>query len=124
MAYTDFVAQLRARGYQVSEHGGSKVVFPYTIPSGRIAGTQVRVGYEVPLDFPLNPPGGLHVSPRILPLNPQGGQHPNSGISASAFGEAFSGEWEYWSRPMHHWAQTKRTVRDVIAHLSHLMDTL
>lgn len=122
MAYNHFVAQLKALGYQVTEYGGNRVSFPYTIASSRLAGKQIRVGFEVPLDFPLNPPPGPHVSPRILPLNDtQRVNHPNGGIHQSA---GFGDEWEYWSRPMHHWAQTKRTVRDVIAHLNRLMDTL
>jgi hypothetical protein len=124
MGYNDFIIELKTLGFEVMEQGDGRVSFPFLIPTGRLSGTQVRVGYAVPLDFPLVPPPGPHVSPRILPLNPQGGLHPNCGITASAFNDAFGGEWEYWSRPMPHWAQTKRTVRDVLAHLNRLMDTL
>jgi hypothetical protein len=46
--------------------------------------------------------------------------HPNCGVHESPFG----GEWQYWSWPLSYWAQTKRKVRDVLAHVHHLFDTL
>jgi hypothetical protein len=55
-----------------------------------------------------------------LPMNPSGGAHPNCGVHESPFGS----EWQYWSRPLSHWAQTKRKAQDVLRHVHHLFDTL
>lgn len=107
-------------GHQVEDLGTDGVAIPYEIPCGRLAGTKIKLAFAVPGDFPLTPPSGPHVSPRLLPMNPQGGAHPNCGVHESPFG----GEWQYWSRPLSHWAQTKRKVRDVLAHVHHLFDTL
>lgn len=120
MANADFVAQLKELGHQPQEIDGDKVIVPYAVPCGRLAGQQIKLGFVVPGDFSLTPPSGPHVSPRLLPLNPSSGTHPNCGVHESAFG----GEWEYWSRPLSHWAQTKRKVKDVMAHVRHLFDTL
>ena len=50
-----------------------KLVFPYTIEVGRFAEQQIRLGFQVAEDFPMNPPSGPHVSPRLLPINTSGG---------------------------------------------------
>jgi hypothetical protein len=78
------------------------------------------VGFAVPADFNLTPPGGPHVSPRLLPMNSASGLHPHCGVHDSPFGP----DWQYWSRPLSHWAQTQRHVRDIMAHVRHLFDTL
>lgn len=119
MAYQDFVSGLRTGGYGVRELGGNRVTFPYVVPTGRFAGTEIDLGFDVPADFPLTPPGGPHVSPRLLPITNGGGSHPSGGVHTSPFGETF----EYWSRPLSHWPSTKRTVKDVMAHIRHLFDT-
>src|ERR1700687_5293022 len=119
MARADFTEQLRQLGYVVEDLGEGKVAFPYVVPIGRFAGQQVRLGFVVGEDFPLNPPAGPHVSPRILPIQP-GGTHPTGGVNESP---SFGGDWEYWSRPIKHWAETKRTARDVLAHMNRLFDT-
>jgi len=121
MANAEFVRQLREFGYDVQELDGDKVWFPYEIPCGRLATTKIKLGFVVPADFNLTPPSGPHVSPRLLPINASPGTHPNCGIHESPH---FGAEWQYWSRPLNHWAQTKRTVRDVMAHINHLFDTL
>jgi hypothetical protein len=118
MPKAEFVAQLKQMGYEVQELDGNRVAFSYLIPGGRFTGQTIRLGFDVPGDFPANPPSGPHVSPRLLPLQ-QGGTHPNGGIHESPFGS----EWQYWSRPIQHWANTKRTVRDVMAHVNRLFDT-
>lgn len=119
MARTDFVAQLRELGYEVSEIVPRRIVFPYTIESGKFVGQEIRLGFEVPADFGLTPPGGVHVSPRLLPIHP-GGAHPSGGINDSP---NFGIEWEYWSRPLAHWNQTDRSAKAVMAHVRHLFDT-
>ena len=118
MAYADFVAQLRQLGYAVEELGDGKVAFPYLVPSGRFSGEQIKLGFVVLGDFPLTAPSGPHISPRLLPVQ-SGGVHPSGGIHDSPFGP----EWQYCSRPIRHWSYTKRTVKDVMAHIRHLFDT-
>ena len=120
MAVKDFIDGLRAAGYEVTERDGNRVTFPYPVEVGKFAGQTVTIGYEVPGDFPLNAPGGPHVSPRLLPITGGGGAHPLGAVHESpGFGDAF----EYWSRPMHHWGSTKRRAADVLAHLNRLFET-
>jgi hypothetical protein len=121
MPKAEFVKELKELGYDVNELDGDRVWFPYQIPTGRLSGQEIKLGFVVPGDFNLNPPSGPHVSPRLLPMNPTQGPHPARGIHESA---QFGPEWQYWSRPLSHWAQTKRQVRDVMAHIRHLFDTL
>jgi len=118
MAGSDLIEQLKTLGYQVSELGDAKVSFPFVIPTGKFAGQSIKLGFVVPGDFPVTPPSGPHISPRLLP-HQSGGTHPTGGINDSPFGA----EWQYWSRPMPHWNNTKRTARDVMAHVRHLFDT-
>jgi hypothetical protein len=118
MASQDFTEQLKELGVEAKDLGDGKVSFEYIIPTGRFAGHNINLGFIVPNDFSLTPPSGLHVSPRLLPLQP-GGSHPSGGIHESPFGP----DWEYWSRPIPHWKTTRRTVRDVMAHVRHLFDT-
>jgi hypothetical protein len=119
MGPADFTAQLQAMGYSVrSEDKEGFVSFAYTPPLGKFAGRELRIAYQPPGDFPLTPPPGPHVSPRLLAIQ-SGGVHPSGGIHESPLGDA----WHYWSRPMSHWPQSSRTARDVIAHLNHLFET-
>jgi hypothetical protein len=120
MPKAEFITELTQLGYQVEDLEGDRVAIAYEIPCGPKTGQKIKLGFAIPGDFPLTPPSGPHVSPLLLPLNPQSGAHPNCGIHASPFG----GDWQYWSRPLSHWAQTKRTVKDVLAHVRHLFDTL
>ena len=119
MPKEDFVRQLNQMGYEVDDLGGNHIAFQCEIPCGKMAGQKIKLGFDVPQDFPLTPPPGPHVSPRLLP-NQSGGTHPTGGIHDSPFGP----EWQYWSRPISHWSNTKRTVKDVMAHIWHLFDTL
>ena len=119
MAYQDFVNGLKELGYIVEERGGNRVSFTFAVETGRFAGQQVEIGYDIPSDFNLQPPSGPHVKPHLHPVTNGAGTHPTGGVHTSPFGS----DWQYWSRPMHHWANTKRTVRDVIAHLKTLFDT-
>ncbi len=121
MAKADFVNELKQFGCDVQEPDGDRVIFAYEIPCGRLAGQMIKLGFIVPGDFPLTPPSGPHVAPRLLPMNPSAGMHPTCGIHESP---QFGGDWQYWSRPLSHWAQTKRKVKDVMAHIHHLFDTL
>jgi hypothetical protein len=120
MARAEFKKELGELGYEVEELDADRVVFPYEIPCGRLTGQTIKLGFAVPGDFPLNPPSGPHVSPRLLPINTSSGTHPTCGVHESPFGA----DWQYWSRPLSHWAQTKRRVKDVMAHIRHLFDTI
>lgn len=120
MAGSDFISQLRALGYSVTELGGNRVAFPYTVETGKFAGQLIQLGFVVPGDFPLSPPSGPHISPRLLPITNGGGTHPTGAIHPS---QEFGADWEYWSRPLKHWQTTQRKAHDVLAHIRHLFDT-
>src|SRR5438876_10343963 len=118
MARIDFIEHLKALGYAVADHGDGKISIEYLVATGKFADTNIRLGFIPPDAFPLSPPSGPHISPELLPRQ-SGGTHPSGGVNESPFGAG----WQYWSRPMHHWANTKRTVKDVLAHIRHLFDT-
>jgi hypothetical protein len=120
MPASDFIAQLKAMGYEVTEHGDNKVSFPYVVPLGRFMGQEIRLGFVVPPDFHITPPSGPHISPKLLPANPNAGPHSTHGIQDNS---PFGANWQYWSRPIQHWKETNRTVKDVLAHIKHLFDT-
>ncbi len=116
MARKDFAEQLTALGYKVEDRGENRLAFRYTVPVGRFRGQEIWLGLVVADDFPLTPPSGPHVSPRLLPLHPGNDlPHPQGGVHESPFGP----EWQYWSRPFHPWPKTDRTV---VAYLGHIRD--
>ena len=120
MPKDEFVQQLRQMGHAVEDLGENRVAFPYEIPCGKLAGKKINLGFAIPPDFPLAPPSGPHISPRLMP-NQSGGTHPTGGIHDSP---SFGPDWHYWSRPISHWNDTKRTAKDVMAHVRHLFDTI
>jgi hypothetical protein len=105
-----FLAALASCGYTATEQG-EFAVFPYTIEVGRRAGEQVTVGLLAPGDWPLSPPPGPHVSPRL--------GHPGGAVHASPLGA----DWEYWSRPVPDWA-IDRSMRAYLRHLRTLFAQL
>ena len=122
MPRQDFIESLTGLGYSVTDLGNGLVWIPYVIQFGPRIGEEVRLGFQVGDDWPMNPPTGPHVSPQILPINP-GGVHPNGAIQASPFGP----DWEYWSRPYPNppgWASTPRTLITYLRHIAHLFRTL
>jgi hypothetical protein len=120
MALEEFADQLRKMGYEVAVYPDNRVSFPYVVECGKFDGREITLGFVVPTDFPLNPPTGPHVKPRLLPINITQGPHPVHGVHESA---QFGAEWQYWSRPMHHWSKTARTVADVMRHVRRLFET-
>jgi hypothetical protein len=114
-----FAEQLKALGYNVTE-AGDKLSFPFKIQTGKRAGEEVTVGFVVNGDFLLNPPSGPHVRPRLLPIHAAAAPHPVGGVHESPFGA----EWQYWSRPIQHWQETRRNAADYMAHIHRLFDTL
>jgi hypothetical protein len=119
MARQDFIDQLQALGYAVKDHGENRIAFAYTVPVGKFANTEITLGFEVPADFPLTPPSGPHILPRLLPNNTSSSVHPAGGVHNSGFGS----DWHYWSRPFPDWQTTDRSVRIYLAHIRHLFDT-
>ena len=107
MALTDLRDALIAAGHAATINGAF-VTFAYEVPIGAHAGETVMIALQGP-DFPINPPGGVHVSPRL--------QHPGDNAHhASPLGE----DWIYWSRPYPDWAQSSRSVSDYLAHIRKL----
>ncbi|WP_148615481.1 hypothetical protein [Nocardioides rubriscoriae] len=102
------VDDLRTSGYDASlvvSSGAEFIVFDYLIPVGGLIGQTVRIGLQAP-DWPVNPPGGVMVSPRI--------QHPGDDAHhASPLGA----DWIYWSRPFPDWAVGTRTLDEYLTHL-------
>ena len=120
MPRADFVEQLKVLGFNPKDQGNGRIAFEYVVPCGTFSGRKISLGFVVQDDFNLNPPGGLHVAPRLLPLHPSNDlPHPAGGVHESPFGP----DWQYWSRPLSHWARTDRTVRAVMAHVRRLFDT-
>jgi hypothetical protein len=114
-----FADQLRDLGYTVTEDG-TKVSFPFKVETGKRAGEEIRIGFVTNPDFLLNPPSGPHVCPRLLPIHPQEAPHPVGGVHESDFGK----DWQYWSRPIKHWGETRRNAADYMAHIHRLFETL
>jgi len=121
-----FVDGLRMAGREptVLNSTGGHVFFPYRVQSGRFAGQEVRLGFIVPPDFPLSPPGGPQVSPMIHPLKSDG-LHPTGRIHQGdpEFAQKAGGEWQYWSRPYPNWNTTAKTVEAYLTHIWHLWDS-
>ncbi|MER6442186.1 hypothetical protein ABT275_38515 [Streptomyces sp. NPDC001185] len=107
-------AGLLAAGYKpqhITASGGEFVAFDYIVETGLRAGTTVRVALQAPADFPVTPPTGPQVSPRL--------GHPDGAVHASPVGD----DWEYWSRPASNWA-ADRSVRGYLRHLRTLFAQL
>lgn len=120
MGKQTFIEQLRVMGFNVTELGDDKLAFSYTIPVGKFRGQQIMLGFKVGADFPVTPPSGPHVKPRLLPLHPGNDlPHPHGGVHESPFGP----EWEYWSRPFPGWPGTDRSAGAYMAHIRNLLDT-
>jgi hypothetical protein len=120
-----FNAGLSALGYSPTIVAGTTdhVAFDYMVQTGKYAGTQFRLGFAVPPDFPLTAPSGPHVSPRIHP-NSSVQSHPTGAISDSGtFQGKAGGDWHYWSRPFKAWGQSKKTAAAYMSYISHLWDT-
>jgi hypothetical protein len=104
------LAGLAAAGYTV-EQQGDFAVFDYVIEVGPRAEETVRIGLALVQDWPLSPPPGPHVRPRL--------GHPEGAVHNSPLGV----EWEYWSRPAPNWS-VDRTVRGYLRHLRTLFSQL
>lgn len=99
-----FKAQLEEMDYEPElltgsvAPSGDVLVFEYEVEAGPLAGELVKIGLRPPPDFPITPPGGPLVSPRILPINPnQGSGHPCGAVHVAETGGLRDpeGAWEY-----------------------------
>jgi hypothetical protein len=117
MGREKFKEGLAALGYAVEFRDQDKILFTFVIPEGRFANQSIKVGIQVPPDFDVVPPGGIHICPRLIPINPEAKDHTKA--VASPFGD----EWEYLSRPFTEWAR-KRTVKHYMKWVSYLLNAL
>jgi hypothetical protein len=117
MGRDKFKDGLEVLGYAVELKDPDIVIIPFVIAEGRFAGQRIKLGFQVPQDFEMNPPGGPHISPRLIPIS--GAQDH----SRAAESQAFGAEWEYLSRPFNQWAH-KRTVKRYMEYVAHLLNTL
>jgi hypothetical protein len=104
----EFVRQLIELRFEV-ERKDAFVTFPLIVPLGSKIGETIRLGLEAPPDFPLSPPPGPHIAPRL--------SHPSGAVHASPLGP----DWCYWSRPFSGWAATTRTAAEYLSHVRNLL---
>lgn len=122
-----FQIQLKELGYEPELLPGDVLAFEYEVEVGPRAGELVKLGLKPPPDFPMTPPGGPLVSPRILPINlQQGSGHPLGAVHYAETGglQDPEGNWEYWSRPFPNWPTSSRDVRAYLGHIRTLFSTL
>jgi hypothetical protein len=109
MGPEEFAQQLRTLGYNDVKQQGSIVTLPYTIPIGSLIGKNISLGFTVPANFPMEPPGGPCVDP---PLG-----HPNGSLRPEP---SVGPNFEYWSRPFPNWPSTPRDVATYMGHVRHV----
>ena len=120
MGREKFKSGLEALGYTVELKDPDIVIIPFVIKEGRFADQQIKLGFQIPPDFEMTSPGGIHISPRLIPINPSPQDHTRAAESPQHFGN----EWEYLSRPFTNQWALKRTVKRYMEYVKHLLDTL
>jgi hypothetical protein len=112
-----FAEELHGLGFdpELVEDSETMISFDYVIPNGPRCGEQVRLGLEVPPNFPVEPPHGPHYRPTILRGRDIAGVHENL---------AFGPDWDHWSRPHPRWNLTDRSVKAYMRHLRSLNEEL
>ncbi len=119
MGRDKFKKGLEELGYNPELKDDDKIIILFSVPEGRFAGQQIKIGFQVPADFELTPPGGPHICPRLVPINPDAQDHARAAES-----QPFGQEWQYLSRPFaEQWAR-KRTVKRYMEYIVHLLNTL
>lgn len=73
------------------------IIRDYEITTGSLSGQVVDIAIWPQPGYPINPPGGIHVTPVLAPPNPV---HlwldiTHNNVLTSATGR----QWQYWSRP-------------------------
>ena len=117
----DFMAQLQQLGFGPELRPNEIVVFNYEVELGKHIGETIKLGLQVPTDWPMSPPSGPFVSPRLLPIStgqPLRGRPWDAVHTVEGRGiEDPDAVWEYWSRPYTAWPKTDRTVKAYLRHL-------
>lgn len=118
-----FTSGLKDLGHEVEVLSENRVAIPYTPFEGRLKGQLVKIGFEVPIDFEITPPTGIHISPALLRLNEGALTHPDR-VALSPFGT----EWQYLSRPYQYngvsWANCSRTTHAYMRFVDEILNTL
>lgn len=118
-----FVAGLTELGYTSEDRGDSRVTFTYTIKAGQFKDKTITVGIEVPADFNVTCPPGLHISPRLIPINTGGAANDRSADSPQ-----FGPDWQYLSRTFvdaqDGWHRTTKDVKAYLRHVKRILETL
>lgn len=106
----DFIDQLRKLGYE-PEIVNNHVVFDFTVQTGPCDGETIRVGVDVPRNWPASAPHWVHVSP---PMTDGGNVHQSE----------IGSDWRKWSRPYQDqaWRRSDRTVRTYIGHIHRVFE--
>ena len=116
----EFERQLKEMGIEpLAGQEGNRVAFDYFVSDGKFTGKQITVGFVVPPEFNRTPPGGPHISPRLLPMNPDGPDHAHRTAESE-----FGADWQYLSRPYRGSWTGRKGVADYLAHIDHLFATL
>jgi hypothetical protein len=110
----EFCRQLGEMDIEHETKAPNWVIIDHQIAAGRFDGTQIRLAFEVPPEFPRTPPHGPHFSPCLLPVNPSAQKHPDR-VHPSNLGP----EWGHWSRNFIKW-KGKEGVPGYIAFVAHL----
>jgi hypothetical protein len=123
MSRKDFVDQLEALGYKVESSNPpnfppNMLVFDYVIEVGSKTGQKIKMAFIVNEDFPLNPPSGPFISPKLLPIHPP--QEASNPLAAVHDRPDMGPDWEYLSRPFQTWNTTDKTVRTYMTYIRRL----
>ena len=110
--------ELKTLNIQPIPYPNGFVGFRYTIPHGRFRNKEIEIALDVS-NFPDIPPPGPNIKPFLLPINTAQGDHPFCGIHIRNTPTA---EFQYWSRPLNGWDQTKKTMAVYLAFLRTLFD--
>ena len=111
-----FIAELKALGYSPERRGPQEVLFVYRIENGPRFGDEIELGFQVPPNWPLEPPHGPCYRPAILRETGLAGVH--------ADGRHFGPDWDHRSRPFEGWARTDRSLRAYMRHIRKLHQQL
>ena len=110
----EFCRQLVDLGYEPEKKDPNWAIIDHEIGAGRFAGTRIRLGFEVPPEFPRTPPHGPHFTPCLIPVNPSVQSHPER-VHPSPLGA----DWGHWSRTFTNW-KGKEGVAGYLAFVAHL----
>jgi hypothetical protein len=111
-----FVDELVALGYEPERRGLREVAFDYIIENGPRFGETVKLGFDVPDNWPIEPPHGPCYCPAILRETGVHGVHVD--------GRHFGPDWDHWSRPHEGWARTDYTLKAYMRHIRKLHQEL